>query len=194
MGRIKSIIAGGALCMAVLAGSAGLALACGNEMIYSLVFRAYPEAGRVYDAELGAQNTGELSAAVWSADLGLTYHQWSLKRAQKVMDRLAARLHLAAQAGGADFTVSILLADELYVGQLHPESRDAALKPLRFGHSKNDISLYTTANALRALVNGRMRWQEAVRRDLVVLAGSGHQQEKVNALLGNALSRGTLVN
>lgn len=194
MGRIKSIIAGGALSMAILTGGASLALACGNEMIYSLVFRAYPEAGRAYDAELGAQNSGDLSAAVWSADLGLTYHQWSLMRARKVLNRLAARLHSAEQAGGADFTVSILLADELYVGHLRPGSRNAALKPLRVGHSKGDISLYTTSNALRALVEGRMRWPDAVERDLVVLVGPGHRQEKVNALLGNALSESTLVN
>ena len=99
MERIKSIIARSTLCMAVLSGSASLASACGNELIYPLLFRAYSEAGRAYDAELVARRTGELSAAVWSADLGLTYHQWSLMRARKVVDRLAARLHRAAQAG-----------------------------------------------------------------------------------------------
>ena len=194
MGRIKSVITQGALCMAVLSGSSSLASACGNELIYPLLFRAYSEAGRAYDAELVARRTGELSAAVWSADLGLTYHQWSLMRARKVLDRLAARLHRATQAGRADFTVSIMLADEVYVAQLHTKSRDVALKPMRMGHSKSNISLYTTANALRALVNGRMRWQEAVKRDLVVLAGHGHQQEKVSTLLSNALSGSALGN
>ena len=193
-GRIKSIIARGALCMAVLAGNASLASACGNELIYFMVFRAYPEAGRAYAAELEARRAGELPAAVWSAPPGLTYHDWSLKRARKVLDRLAARLHRATQAGGADFAVSVLLVDELYVAQLHPESHDAALKPLGVGHSKSDISLYTTANALRALVKGRVPWQEAVERDLVVLAGPVHQQETVNALLRNALSGSVLTN
>lgn len=194
MGRIKSIIARGALCMAVLAGSASLASACGNELIYFMVFRAHPEAGRAYDAELEARRAGEPSAAVWSASLGLTYHEWSLMRARKVLDRLAARLHRATHAGGADFTLSILLADELYVAQLHPKSPDAALKPLGVGHSKSDIGLYTTANALRALVNGRMPWQEAVEKDLVVLAGPVHQQETVNVLLSDALSGNALAN
>ena len=194
MRRIKCIIARGALCMAVLSGSASLASACGNELIYPLLFRAYSEAGRAYDAELVARRTGELSAAVWSSGLGLTYHQWSLMRARKVLDRLAARLHRAAQGGRADFTVSIMLADEVYVAQLHTKSREVALKPLRMGHPKSNISLYTTANALRALVNGRMRWQEAVKRDLVVLAGPGRQQEKVNTLLSNALSGSALAN
>ena len=69
-----------------------------------------------------------------------------------------------------------MLADEVYVAKLHTKSRDVVLKPLRMGHPKSSISLYTTANALRALVNGRVRWQEAVKRDLVVLAGPGHQQ------------------
>ena len=194
MGRIKSIIARGALCMAVLAGSASLASACGNELIYFMLFRAYPEAGRAYDADLEARRAGELSAAVWSASLGQTYHEWSLMRARKVLDRLAARLHRATHAGGTDSTLSILLADELYVAQLHPKSRDAAVKPFGAGHSKSDISLYTTANALRALVNGRMPWQEAVERELVVLAGPVDQQETVNALLSNVLSGSALTN
>jgi len=192
VGRIKSIIARGALCMAVLTGSASHASACGNDLVYLLLFRAYSEAGRAYDAELVARHAGELSDAAWSADLGLTYHQWSLMRAQKVLDRLAARLNRAAQAGRTDFTVSIMLADEVYLAQLHTKSRDAALKPLRMGHPKSNISLYTTANALRALVNGRVRWREAVKRDLVVLSGPGDQQQQVNALLSNALSGSAL--
>jgi len=194
MERIKSLIARGALCMADLSGSASHAAACGNDLVYLVLFRAYSEAGRAYDAELMARRSGELSDAVWSADLGLTYHQWSLTRARKVLDRLAARVHRAAQAGGADFTVSIMLADEVYVARLHPQSRDVALKPLRMGHPKSNISLYTTSNALRALVNGRVGWREAVKRDLVVLSGPDHQQEKVSSLLSDALSGSILSN
>ena len=190
MRRIKSIIARGALCMAVLAGSPGLASACGNDLVYLFLFRAYSEAGRAYDAELAARRAGELSAAVWSEDSGLTYHQWSLMRARKVLDRLAARLHQAKQAGDVDATVSVMLADEVYLAQLHTKSRDVALKPLRMGHPKSNINLYTTANALRALVNGRVGWQDAVKRDLVVLTGSDRQQQQVSALLSDALSEG----
>ena len=194
MRRIKSIIARGALCIAVLTGSPGVASACGNELIYILLFRAYSEVGRAYDAELMARRAGELSAAVWSSELGLTYHQWSLMRARKVLGRLAARLHRAVQAEGADVTVSIMLADEVYVAQLHTKSRDVTLKPLRMGHPKSSISLYTTANALRALVNGRIGWREAVERDLVVLTGPDQWQGKVSALLSKALSESALTN
>lgn len=188
MRRIKSIIARGALCLIVLSGSAGLASACGNVLIYQLLFVAYSEAGRAYDAERAARRTGELSAAAWSAKLGLTYHQWSLDRARKTLDRLAVRLHRAAEAGRADVTVSIMLADEVYIAQLHSRSHVVALKPFHMGHPKSNISLYTTANALRALVDGRMGWGQAVERDLVVLAGHDHQQKKVSGLLSNVFS------
>lgn len=190
MRRIKSIIARGALCIAILTGSPGLASACGNDLVYLFLFRAYSEAGRAYDAELVARRAGELSAEAWSADLGLTYHQWSLARAQKVLDRLAVRLHRTTQAGDADVSVSIMLADEVYVAELHTKSRDVALKPLRMGHPKSNINLYTTANALRALINGRVGWQDAVKRDLVVLTGSDQQQQQVSGLLSDALSVG----
>lgn len=192
MTRIKSILISGSLCMALLTGSASLAWACGNPMIYPLLFRAYPEARLAYHAELGARRTGDLSAAVWSKDLGQSYHQWSLMRARKVVNQLAARLHRAAQAEAADFTVSILLAAEVYVAQLQPSSREVDLKPLGVGHSKRDIGIYTTANALRALMNGKTQWQEAVERDLVVLGGPARHKEKLSALLGSALSEATL--
>ena len=192
MRRNKSIIVRGALCAAVLFGSASLASACGNVLMYALLFRAYSEAGRAHDAERAARRTGELSAAVWSADLGLSYHQWSLKRTRKVLDRLATRVHRAALAERVDLTVSIVLADEVYVAQLHTKSRNVGLKPLLLGHPKNKINLYTTANALRVLINGRMSWPEVVKRDLVVLAGPSHQQERVISLLSSTFSGSAL--
>lgn len=188
MGRIKSIIARGVLCVAVMAGSTGLALACGNMLIYPLLFRAYSEAGRAYDAERLARRAGELSATVWSAGLGLTYHQWSLLRARRALDGLSARLHRSTATGRSDVTVSIMLADEVYMAQLRSGSREVVLKPFHMGHPKSNISLYTTANALRALVDGRMGWEEAVRRDLVVMADPAHQQHRVGSLLSTAFS------
>lgn len=185
MRSIKSIIAPGALCMALLCAGAGLASACGNVLIYPLLFRAYSEAGRAYDAERVARRTGEVSAAVWTANTGETYHEWSLKRARKVLDRLAARLQRAAQPGHADFTVSIMLADEVYLAELHSTSGAVVLRPLRMGHPKRNIDLYTTANALRAVVNGRVPWQDAVKRDLIVVSAPGPQQDR----LSNAFTR-----
>ena len=60
--------------------------------------------------------------------------------------------------------------------------------------SKSDISIYTTANALRALVNGQMRWQEAVDRGLVVLGGPTQQKEQVGTFLSSTLSGSGLAN
>lgn len=191
---MKSCIARSALCALVVAGSASFASACGNEMIYPLLFRAYPEAGRAFDAEQNALRAGDLSAAAWTPEPGQTYHQWSLSRARKVVDRLAARLHRAGPGGDADETLSILLSAEVYVAELHPGSPDAALAPLRVGHPRSDIGLYTTAGALRALVDGRMRWQEAVERDLVVLTGPADRQKKVIARLNEAFSDSAMAN
>lgn len=194
MAPIKSIITGVVIWTTVLAGSASFASACGNEMIYPLLFRAYPEAGRAFDAEQDALRAGDLATVAWAPVPGQTYHQWSLSRARKVVDRLAARLHRAAPGEGADDTLSILLSAEVYVAELHPGSPDAALAPLRVGHPKGDIGLYTTASALRALVDGRMRWQEAVEKDLVILTGSADRRARVVARLSKALSDSALAN
>ena len=75
MQGIRSIIARGALCAVLLTVSAPSALACGNMYLYPMLFLAYSEAGRAFDAERLARRSGEVSAAVWSSELGLTYHQ-----------------------------------------------------------------------------------------------------------------------
>lgn len=194
MRRIRSIIAICVLCAAALSTGTGPASACGSPLIYPLLFRAYSEAGRAYDAERAARRGGELSAAVWTAEKGPTYHQWSITRAREVLDRLAARLNRAAEAAGADFTVSIMLADEVYVAHLQATTRDVALKPMNLGHPKSAISFYTTVNALRAFIDGRIGWQDAVERDLVVMSRHGDGQEEVQALLRKALSLSALSN
>ena len=188
MQGIRSIIARGALCAVLLTVSAPSALACGNMYLYPMLFLAYSEAGRAFDAERLARRSGEVSAAVWSSELGLTYHQWSLMRARKVLTRLARRLHQAGDAGQSGVALSIMLADEVYLAELHTKSRAVGLKPLRLGHPKSNISLYTTANALRALLNGSVRWSEAVEKDLVVI-GPEQQQQKLASLFNTALSQ-----
>ena len=66
---------------AMIVLTTGASLACGNAMLYPLLFRAYPQTKVVFDAEMDARRQGQLSVPAWSRDLGPTYHQWSLARA-----------------------------------------------------------------------------------------------------------------
>ena len=162
------------IAIATLFASTGASLACGNAMLYPLLFRAYPQTKVVFDAEMDSRRQGRLSVSVWSRDLGPTYHQWSLARAEKAVKELGARLHqttIAKQTESAP-TIKVLLTNEIYTALIEPRANKAELAPLKTGNSRRRADLYTSANIIRALLDGQLGWQDAVDKKLVVLADS----------------------
>jgi len=180
------------LCVAigVVFGTTTATLACGNALLYPLLFRVYPQAKVAYDAELDARRQGRLSVPSWSRDLGSTYHQWSLARAEKAVKELGTRLHAKATSQEAKGTSSIklLLTNEIYTAQIEPQANKATLEPLRTGRSERPADLYTSANVIRALLDGKLKWPEAVDKKLVVF-GNGERVQSLSALLWAALSK-----
>ena len=133
------------IAIATVIATTSASLACGNAMLFPLLFRAYPQTKVVYDAEMDARRQGQLSAAAWSRDLGPTYHQWSLARAEKAVKELGARLHhtaLAKQTGGVP-TIKVLLTNEIYTANFEPRANKAELGPLMTGDKHRRPDLYT---------------------------------------------------
>ena len=170
--KTRALQLGVAVATVIAATSASLA--CGNAMLYPLLFRAYPQTKVVFDAEMDARRQGRLSVPAWSRDLGPTYHQWSLARAEKAVKELGARLHQTTIAKQTEdvSSIKVLLTNEVYTAHIEPRANKAELAPLKTGNSRRRADLYTSANVIRALLDGQISWQDAVDKKLVVLADS----------------------
>jgi hypothetical protein len=162
------------IAIVTLLASTGAVLACGNAMLYPLLFRAYPPTKVVFEAEMDARRQGQLSVPVWSRDLGPTYHQWSLARAEKTIKELGTRLHRAAltkQTEGRP-AIKVLLTNEIYTANFEPRANKAELAPLMTRKDKRRPDFYTSANVIRALLDGQIDWKDALDKKLVVLANN----------------------
>lgn len=168
--KTRSFLLG--IAVATLFVSTGAVLACGNAMLYPLLFRAYPPTKVVFDAEMDARRQGQLPVPVWSRDLGPTYHEWSLARAEKTVKELGARLHQAALSKEAEDVpaIKVLLTNEIYTADFEPSTNKAELAPLMTGKKHRRPDLYTSANILQALLDGQIDWKGAIDKGLVVLA------------------------
>ncbi len=182
------------IAIATVIATTSASLACGNAMLFPLLFRAYPQTKVVYDAEMDAKRQGQLSVPVWSRDLGPTYHQWSLARAEKAVKELGARLHhtaLSKQTGGVA-TIKVLLTNEIYTANFEPRANKAELGPLMTGNKHRRPDLYTSANIIRALLDGKVGWQDALDKKLVVLADSSDATaQHLEELLAASFSKKT---
>ena len=69
-------------------------------------------------------------------------------------------------------TIKVLLTNEIYTALIEPRANKAELAPLKTGNSRRRADLYTSANIIRALLDGQLGWQDAVDKKLVVLADS----------------------
>ena len=67
------------LMITLLFGGSSAAGACGNPLLWAMLFAKVPEAKAVYEAELSARADGALRARDCVARPGQTYHAWSKK-------------------------------------------------------------------------------------------------------------------
>ncbi|MEM8701996.1 MAG: hypothetical protein AAGF82_09245, partial [Pseudomonadota bacterium] len=102
--------------MRILLGALILALgtsagsACGNPLLWAMLFAKVPEAKVVYEAELAARADGLITARIYNARPGQAYHLWSkawiMDLAREMQPTVESRL-------GPDQSLTILLADEV---------------------------------------------------------------------------------
>jgi hypothetical protein len=159
------------LAAAVIVGGWQTASACGNALIYSFLFAKHPEAGIAYRAELTARKDRLYEVAKFPNQAGLSYHKWSFGRASEALERVHERLRHHASAPGSEVSANFMLADEVYVAELSTTSDGPRFtKSFSGGQQGPRIDAYTTVNALIALEDGKLDWQEALERGLVVPA------------------------
>ncbi len=159
------------LAAAVIVGGGQTASACGNALIYSFLFAKHTEAGIAYRAELTARKDGLYEVAKFPNQAGLSYHKWSFGRASEALERVHERLRHHASSPGSEISANLMLADEVYVAELSTTSEGPRFTKSFAGRQRGArIDAYTTINALIALEDGKLDWQEARERGLVVPA------------------------
>ncbi|MGI9402706.1 MAG: hypothetical protein ACR2O0_15725 [Rhizobiaceae bacterium] len=143
----------------------GPALACGNPLLYAMLFARYPDAKIVYDSEIENRENGFLQERKFPATPELVYHQWSLANATEIANSLNATV-----TGNLEDSESllVLLADEVYGVRFTGGASAPVMVPLQTMERGAVFDAFTTTNALRAISAGEIGWQTAIKRNLVL--------------------------
>lgn len=153
----------------LLAATAVPVWACGNPLLYAILFSKYPEAKVVFNSELEERKQGLWSDPVFPGTPGLNYHAWALREtteiATAINETISSRL-----PDGESFTV--LLADDVHAIRFSPNQQAPEVLSMQALVKVPKFDAYTTTGALRALQQKRLDWDEAVRLKLVVTEGS----------------------
>lgn len=137
--------------------------ACGNPLLWAMLFKKVPEAKSVYEAELSARSEGLISARVYDAKPGQPYHIWSRTWLLALANEMQPAVNEVLHPGE---TLNILLADEVAV--LH-FSKDEAPAFIAAGGLRNveRYDLITTINALKDAWRTKLSYGELVEHALV---------------------------
>ena len=127
--------------------SAGPAIACGNPLLWTMLFARVPEAKLVFDADLAAREAGTLHARVFQgADPGESYHQWSVDwlgdAAQALHDTVVKDVEQGEH-------VTILLADAVAALRFQPGVEPKVISAAGLDYDEG-FDAITTVNALES--------------------------------------------
>lgn len=126
---------------------AGPAIACGNPLLWAMLFARVPDAKHVFDADLAAREAGTLHARVFQgADIGQSYHQWSVDwlgdAAEAMQDTVVRDMQEGEQ-------VTILLADAVAALRFQPGAPPKVISAAGLDFSEG-FDAITTVNALES--------------------------------------------
>nr|WP_319385852.1 hypothetical protein [uncultured Roseibium sp.] len=136
--------------------------ACGNPLLWAMLFAKVPEAKVVYEAELAARGDGLITARVYDARPGQAYHLWSkawiMDLAREMQPIVESRLEQGQ-------TLTILLADEVAVIRF---SREAGVEfvPAAGLRQIERYDLITSVNALKSVWRDGLSFDEMLSFDL----------------------------
>ena len=125
----------------------GPALACGNPMLWAMLFARMPEAKAVFDADLAARESGGLHARVFDdATPGVEDHRWSMAW----ISDAAHALNSSVTAGLADGDrVTVLLADAVVAMRFEVGAAPRVISAAGLDFQEG-FDLITTVNALES--------------------------------------------
>jgi len=150
----------------VLVAGTSAGLACGNPLLWAMLFAKVPEAKVVYEAELEARGKGLITARVYDAKPGQAYHQWSrawlLDLGGEMQPVVTGML-----TPGED--LKILLADEVAALRFSKE-QGVEFVPASGLRLREHYDLTTSINALKSVWRDGLSYGEMLSQDLALSA------------------------
>ncbi len=99
------------LTAAIALGAAPLpTLACGNPLMWMVLYRSVPGSEAVHKAELAAREDGMVQSRSYTAEPGVPYHVWSQRSIERLFGAAAPGVFQSLAPGE---TLTILLVDEV---------------------------------------------------------------------------------
>ncbi len=152
-----------ALWVSLFFAGSSVASACGNPLLWAMLFAKVPEAQIVYEAELAARENGEVEARVYEAKPGQTYHSWSKAWLLELAEDVQPAMNGVLEPGQ---TFTILLADE--VAALRFTSGAAPdFVPAGGLNAIGNFDLSTTINALNSAWRQGLSYEKLIALDLI---------------------------
>ncbi|MEO0980546.1 MAG: hypothetical protein AAFY24_25005 [Pseudomonadota bacterium] len=146
----------------ILAFGTSTASACGNPLLWAMLFAKVPEAKVVYEAELAARADGLITARIYDARPGQAYHHWSrawiMDLAREMQPTVESRL-------GPDQSLTILLADEVAAVRFTHETGVEFVPAAGLGRIER-YDLITSTNALKSVWRDGFSYEEMLTFDL----------------------------
>ena len=143
--------------------------ACGNPLLYAMLFSKYPDAKTVINSEMEWRNNGLLNDPVFPGTPGLSYHAWALRETMDIAAAMNTRIS-SRLPEGESFTV--LLADDVHAIRFSAYQQAPKIISMQGFGKDLDFDAYSTTSALRAIQEKRLDWDKALRLKLVVTKGS----------------------
>ncbi len=154
---MRIILAALILTFGTTAGSA-----CGNPLLWAMLFAKVPEARIVHEAELAARADGLITARVYNARPGQAYHLWSkawiMDLAREMQPTVESRL-------AREQSLTILLADEVAAIRFSRDSGVEFVPAAGLGRIEH-YDLITSTNALKSVWRDGLSFDEMLTFDL----------------------------
>lgn len=146
----------------VLVTGTSAGFACGNPLLWAMLFAKVPEARVVYEAEVAARAQGVITARDYDARPGQAYHVWSKAWIMDLAREMQPTVESRLEPGQS---LTILLADEVAVLRF---SREAGVEfvPAAGLRQIERYDLITSVNALKGVWRDGLSFDEMLSFDL----------------------------
>lgn len=142
-------------------------IACGNPLLWAMLFAKLPEAKVVYEAELAARAEGLITARVYNARPGEAYHLWSKAWVMDLAREMQPTVDSALEPGQS---LTILLADEVAAVRFSHEKGVEFVPAAGLGRIER-YDLITSTNALKSVWRDGLSYEEMLTLDLARTPG-----------------------
>lgn len=162
--------------------------ACGTAMLLPIFFKTYPEAEKVYDATRVARAEKLIGGPDWPGIEVMPLHEWRVRMTKLTLMALKRRLKWASITNPVPQTAFVIFVNEftwlkIELGGGKVNLEQGQYPPL------DAARIFTSRRTFDALLTGKVSWDEAAKRQLVVIRPNSDGSTGNTRFLVNAFSK-----